>query len=124
MRDSTNLKCLMKSSFQFRPRGNHSSAVCAYWASTNWSILNTCQHLRVGVIQYLFKYTITIPTSATRNKEVSHVFSHVHWYQAHLGNPGITAVLITSPGVDPCGPAMFLPVDIFLLCNNFKDCNI
>ncbi len=41
-------------------RGNHSSGICAYWAGINGKILTTCEHLRVGIIQYFIRHTISV----------------------------------------------------------------
>lgn len=101
-----------------KTRGSHSSAVCAYWAGINGGILATCEHLRVGVIQYFVRHTISIPTSLTQFKKVVHVFACVHWYQTHLRESWYHhRVLVVSPDMDSCGPATFLPVSrIFSSC--------
>lgn len=112
------LKVFNERFLSVKARGNHSSAVCAYWAGINGNILATCEHLRVGVLQYFIRHTINVPTSVTQFKRVSHVFACVHWYQTHLReNWYHHRIIVASPDIDSCGPATFIPISrIFSSC--------
>lgn len=103
-----------------KARGNHSSAICAYWAGINGNVLATCDHLRVGVIQYFIRHYISVPTSnsGTQFKKLSHIFARVHWYQTHLREDWYhPRVLVSSPDMDITGPSSFLPISrIFSTC--------
>ena len=97
-----------------RAKGGHSSAVCAYWAGLNGNILATNNQVRVGVIQYFLKHTLSVPTSSTQFKRITHVFARIHWYKTHLREKwyGYVWSINIPSSIQNFGP----------MCNNFKDC--
>lgn len=99
-------------------RGNHSSGICAYWAGINGKILTTCEHLRVGIIQYFIRHTISVSTSETQFKRISHIFARVHWYRTHPRESWYHhRILVVSQDTESFGPATFLPMSrVFSSC--------
>lgn len=72
------LKVFHEKFLSTRAKGSHSPAVCAYWAGLNGNISDTCDQLRVGIVQYFLRHTVSISTSATQFKRVAHVFARIH----------------------------------------------
>ena len=53
----------MKDSFQPWQEEIILQQYAAYWVGINGNVLTTCDHLRVGVIQYFIRHYISVPTS-------------------------------------------------------------
>ena len=80
-----------------------SSVIMAYWPSRGGEF-NTSEYstLSVGVVQYLFKHTVTVESDhETPLQYLVHVFAYVHWKQKH-------------PHSDWFGPSAIVCVDIYI----------
>lgn len=99
-------------------RGNHSSAICAYWAGVGGNLMGSQEYLRVGIVQYFFRHTISIPISSTQSKRVPHVFASVHWYRRHWRESWFHhRALVLQPDMDITGPASIIPISrVFSQC--------
>ena len=70
-----------------RCRGKHSSAVRAYWPSIGGSISSACRQLRVGVVKYFVRHTVTLSSPQGKQEKVN-FFAFVHWYLFICGRSG------------------------------------
>ena len=94
-----------------KSRGNHSSGIAAYWAGVGGNISLSNDHLRIGVIQYFFRHTVTISPNPTQSKRIAHIFAYVHWYRSHWRESWFhPRVLVVQPDMDTTGPATILPI--------------
>ena len=112
------LKVFNESFRSAKSKGSHSSAICACWAGIRGNILQKNDYLRVGVVQYFFRHTISIPTSTTQCKRVTHFFACVYWYRMHWRETWFHhRAPVVQPDMDMCGPATFLPISrVFSRC--------
>ena len=95
-----------------RSRGRHSSAVCAYWPAVGGRISLTCDQLRVGIIQYFVRHTVSLcsPDSHSQQSK-THLFAFVFWYQTHPRERWFhPRIRVLSPDMVMNGPATFLPI--------------
>ena len=112
------LKVFNETFISLKSKGSHSSAICAYWAGIRGNISLSNDYLRVGVVQYFFRHTISIPTSTTQTKHVAHIFARIHWYRRHWKESWFHhRALVVQPDMDISGPATFLPISrVFSRC--------
>ena len=105
-----------------RCRGKHSSAVRAYWPSIGGSISSTCGQLRVGVVQYFVRHTVTLSSPQGKYEKV-HLFAFVHWYRVYLREKWFHPhIQVVSPDMEMNGPSLFLPISrIFGTCALISD---
>lgn len=61
-------------------RGNRSSAICAYWSGVGGNINHASSQpqLRVGIVEYFLRHTISIKTTAAKAEKVAHMFAKVN----------------------------------------------
>ena len=66
-------------------RGKRSSAICAYWSGVGGNIIQASSQpqLRVGIVEYFLRHTISIKTTAAKSEKVAHMFAKVKWYRKH-----------------------------------------
>ena len=63
-----------------KAKGNHSAAICAYWAGTGGNLLEKETYLQVGMVQYFFRHFIRFSSTES---PIPHLFAKVHWYKRH-----------------------------------------
>ena len=112
------LKVFNETFISVKSKESNSSAISAYWAGIRGNISFSNYYLRVGVVQYFFRHTISIPTSTTQTKRVSHIFAHIHWYRRHCKELWFHhRALVVQPDMDISGPATFLLISrVFSHC--------
>jgi len=94
-----------------KSKGNHSSGIAAYWPGVGGNLSPSNDHLRIGVIQYFFRHTVSIRSSPTQSKRVVHLFAYVHWYRSHWRESWFhPRVLVVQPDMDTSGPATIIPI--------------
>ena len=48
----------------------------AYWAGVGGNLSPSNDHLRIGVVQYFFRHTVSIQSSPTQSKCFVHLFAY------------------------------------------------
>ena len=104
-------------------KGSHSALVCAYWPRIGGTVSQSCEILRVGVVQHFLRHTVEIESSSHETTKVAHMFAFVHWYRVH---PRATwfhpRIIVVSPDMIMNGPAVFLPISrIYAPCAMILD---
>jgi len=88
-------------------RGKHSSAVCAYWPAVGGKISSTCDQLRVGIIQYFVRHTVSLCSPQGKQDNV-YLFALIHWFRVHPREEWFhPRIKVVSTEVEMCGPAVF-----------------
>ena len=90
-----------------------SSVIMAHWPGTGNQIRHgDYSRLRVGVVQYFLKHTVTVRTESRSGFQPhEHVFAYVYWKKFHPESNwfGISAVVCLNM-FEPIGPPCFIPV--------------
>ena len=91
-----------------------SSVVMSYWPGTgdkiNDDVINY-ERMRVGVIQYFLKHTVTLTNSQGNTVILPHIFCHIYWKKVHPQSSwyGTSATVCTDLYEDP-DACCFMPV--------------
>jgi hypothetical protein len=93
-------------------RSTKSSSIAAHWPG----VLNIDPYgeapLRVGVVSFFFRHTLSITNPSTKKEVVTHVLAHVNWYMDHPRRNFLHPSVIISSAVFDCNsPACYIPVN-------------
>ena len=88
----------------YKSRSMASSIVCAYWAGFVGSLCEQRNVLRVGVVQYFIKHSVSLVNKELNKKSLcDHIFAHVHWFNQHPRDSWfVNPVLVVSPDFQSC----------------------